>query len=322
MAGTNGSAPTPFHAPVDSKSFSHDDEDVVVVVGSGAGGGTIANELCQQGVRVVVLEAGPHLTGADYVNDEWPAFNQMAWLDPRTTSGSWRVAKDFPNLPAWTVKAVGGTTTHWAGACPRFKEYEFRAKSRVRRRRRRRQPPRLADRPLRDGAVLRQGRGQDGRHARPGPAATAREQQLHGARERRRPDRLHAVLDRPLRHERRALRRAPGLRPGRVQLPGRQARREVVDADHRAAQGGQDGQPRPAPGLPGGPDHAQRRRQGRRRPLRRRRRQPAAPARQGRRDRRQRDRDRAAPAAAARRRCTPTGWATPPARSGATTCAT
>jgi choline dehydrogenase-like flavoprotein len=52
----------------------------------------------------------------------------MAWLDPRTTSGSWRVARDFPNLPAWTVKAVGGSTTHWAGACPRFKEHEFRAK--------------------------------------------------------------------------------------------------------------------------------------------------------------------------------------------------
>jgi choline dehydrogenase-like flavoprotein len=110
-------------------TFDHDDEDVVVVVGSGAGGGTLANELAQQGVRVVVLEAGPHLTVDDWVNDEWPAFNQMAWLDPRTTSGSWRIADDFPNLPAWTVKAVGGSTTHWAGAMPRFYEHEFRIKS-------------------------------------------------------------------------------------------------------------------------------------------------------------------------------------------------
>ena len=108
--------------------FPLDDSDVVVVIGSGAGGGTLANELCQQGVRTVVLEAGPHLTGEDYVNDEWPAFNQMAWLDQRTTSGSWRVARDFPNLPAWTVKAVGGTTTHWAGASPRFKDYEFKTR--------------------------------------------------------------------------------------------------------------------------------------------------------------------------------------------------
>lgn len=126
---SNGSAgPTPFVAPIASRSFDHDDADVAVVIGSGAGGGTVAAELCAQGIRTVVLEAGPHLTGEDYVNDEWPAFNQMAWLDPRTTSGSWRIVKDFPNLPAWTVKAVGGTTTHWAGACPRFKEHEFRGK--------------------------------------------------------------------------------------------------------------------------------------------------------------------------------------------------
>ena len=129
-AQTNGSAPAaPFSIPIESAEFAHDDSDVVVVIGSGAGGGTLANELCQQGIHTVVLEAGPHLTGADYVNDEWPAFNQMAWLDNRTTSGSWRIVNDFPNLPAWTVKAVGGTTTHWAGACPRFRDYEFRAKS-------------------------------------------------------------------------------------------------------------------------------------------------------------------------------------------------
>ena len=109
--------------------FENTDSDVVVVIGSGAGGGTLANELCQAGVHVVVLEAGPHLTGPDYHNDEWPAFNQMAWTDMRTTSGSWRVARDFPNLPAWTVKAVGGTSTHWAGASPRFKDYEFTART-------------------------------------------------------------------------------------------------------------------------------------------------------------------------------------------------
>ena len=109
--------------------FDYDDSDVVVVVGSGAGGGTVANELCQRGFKTVVLEAGPHLTGPDYHQDEWPAFAQMAWGDPRTTSGSWQVAKDFPNLPAWLVKAVGGTTTHWAGACPRFKPHELAARS-------------------------------------------------------------------------------------------------------------------------------------------------------------------------------------------------
>ncbi|MGK9149304.1 GMC family oxidoreductase [Plantibacter flavus] len=105
------------------------DEEAIVIIGSGAGGGTLAYELTAKGIPVVVIEAGPYLTNADYENDEWAAFNQMAWLDPRTTSGSWRVARDFPNLPAWIVKAVGGTTTHWSGATPRFKAHEFAARS-------------------------------------------------------------------------------------------------------------------------------------------------------------------------------------------------
>lgn len=53
----------------------------------------------------------------------------MAWLDMRTTSGSFRITQNFPNLPAWIVKAVGGTTTHWSGATPRFMAHEFQALS-------------------------------------------------------------------------------------------------------------------------------------------------------------------------------------------------
>ena len=105
-------------------SIEHRDP-VVVIIGSGAGGGTMAHELTAQGVDCVLLEAGPHLTADDYENDEWAAFNQMAWLDERTASGSWRVATDFPGLPAWIVKAVGGSTTHWSGATPRFMAHEF-----------------------------------------------------------------------------------------------------------------------------------------------------------------------------------------------------
>lgn len=107
--------------------YRFDDEDVVVIVGSGAGGGTLANELCQKGVKVVVLESGRHHAPDDFINDEWRSFKQLAWLDNRTTSGSFRVAKDFPNLPAWICKTVGGTTVHWAGCCPRFMEHEFKA---------------------------------------------------------------------------------------------------------------------------------------------------------------------------------------------------
>lgn len=105
------------------------DDSAVVIIGSGAGGGTLANELCQKGIKVVVLEAGAVQSSASFINDEWKSFSQLAWLDNRTTSGTWRVAKDFPNLPAWVCKTVGGTTTHWAGASLRLQEHEFKART-------------------------------------------------------------------------------------------------------------------------------------------------------------------------------------------------
>jgi len=109
--------------------YDTSDDSVVVIIGSGAGGGTLANELCHKGFKVVLLEAGERQSPQTFRNDEWFAFNQLAWLDKRTASGSWRVARDFPNLPAWTCKTVGGTTTHWAGASLRLQEHEFKAKS-------------------------------------------------------------------------------------------------------------------------------------------------------------------------------------------------
>ena len=106
--------------------FEPSDDSVVVIIGTGAGGGVLANELAQKGVSVVALEAGGRYYPEDYVNDEWESFGQLAWLDPRTTSGDWRVAKDFAGLPAWIVKAVGGTTVHWAGASLRFQPHEWK----------------------------------------------------------------------------------------------------------------------------------------------------------------------------------------------------
>ena len=109
--------------------FDLNDDGVVVIVGSGAGGGTLGNELAQKGVKVVILEAGPRVEIQDFINNEWESFTQLAWKDMRTTSGSWRVAKDFANLPAWIVKSVGGSTVHWAGASLRFDEHEYRVKT-------------------------------------------------------------------------------------------------------------------------------------------------------------------------------------------------
>ena len=110
-------------------TFELNDDSVVVIIGSGAGGGTLGNELAQKGVKVVMLEAGKEESIDTFQNNEWGSFLQISWLDKRTTSGTWRVARDFPGLPAWICKTVGGTTTHRAGASLRFQEHEFKTRT-------------------------------------------------------------------------------------------------------------------------------------------------------------------------------------------------
>jgi choline dehydrogenase-like flavoprotein len=104
--------------------FDLSDDSVVVVVGSGAGGGTLSNELAQKGVNVVCLEAGPRLTLADIVNDFGVMFSRLSWLDKRVGTGDLD-----PNLPLWVCKTVGGTTVHWAGASLRFQDHEWKART-------------------------------------------------------------------------------------------------------------------------------------------------------------------------------------------------
>ncbi len=89
-------------------SYELDDASVVVVIGSGAGGGVLSNELAQQGVDVVCLEAGGRLGIGDFVNDVPTMFGKFTWLDPRTGTGD-----VTPEFPVFLCKTVGGTTVHW-----------------------------------------------------------------------------------------------------------------------------------------------------------------------------------------------------------------
>ena len=52
-----------------ANNYELNDSSVVVVVGSGAGGGTVSNELAQKGIDVVCLEAGSRMQLSDIVND-------------------------------------------------------------------------------------------------------------------------------------------------------------------------------------------------------------------------------------------------------------
>jgi choline dehydrogenase-like flavoprotein len=105
------------------------DGSAVVIIGSGAGGGTLAHELTRRGMKVVLLEAGKRQSQETFSQVPGEAFAQLTWLDARTQSGNWGVARDFPTLPVWHCKTVGGTTVHWTASTPRLEPWELRAKS-------------------------------------------------------------------------------------------------------------------------------------------------------------------------------------------------
>ena len=105
------------------------DSTAVVIIGSGAGGGTLAHELTRRGIKVVLLEAGKRQSTETFSQVPGEAFGQLTWLDPRTQSGTWGVVRDFPNLPVWHCKTVGGTTVHWTASTPRLEPWELRAKT-------------------------------------------------------------------------------------------------------------------------------------------------------------------------------------------------
>ena len=109
--------------------IANDDSNAVVIIGSGAGGGTLAHELTRRGIRVVLLEAGARQSLATFSQSPGEAFAQLTWLDRRTSTGSWTVPQDFPGMPSWTCKTVGGTTVHWTGATPRLRDWELRART-------------------------------------------------------------------------------------------------------------------------------------------------------------------------------------------------
>jgi choline dehydrogenase-like flavoprotein len=105
------------------------DSSEVVIIGSGAGGGTLAHELTRRGIKVVLLEAGKRQSTETFSQIPSEAFGQLTWLDARTQSGDWGVARDFPTLPVWHCKTVGGTTVHWTASTPRLQPWELRAKT-------------------------------------------------------------------------------------------------------------------------------------------------------------------------------------------------
>ena len=106
-------------------TYEHDDGSVLVIIGSGAAGGTLADELTAKGIDVVILEAGRRFGPSEFENDELAMDAKLSWNDPRVCTGSSIIPRTFPDSPTSMCKAVGGSTLHWGAVCPRLLEHEF-----------------------------------------------------------------------------------------------------------------------------------------------------------------------------------------------------
>ena len=98
----------------------------LVIVGAGAGGGTLAQRLARRGWKVVVLESGPFWDpDRDFVSDE-AGSHRLYWTAPRVTGGKDPVQLGKNN----SGHGVGGSMVHYAGYCPRFHPSDFEVHAR------------------------------------------------------------------------------------------------------------------------------------------------------------------------------------------------
>lgn len=87
-----------------------------IVVGSGPSGGRIAHDLVKSGAKVLLLEAGPHLSKKDFPKPEIQSGSQMFW------GGGVELNHDA-RLGFLRAKCVGGTSVVNQALLDRFDEY-------------------------------------------------------------------------------------------------------------------------------------------------------------------------------------------------------
>jgi choline dehydrogenase-like flavoprotein len=124
---TGGRAPDVFRVGgwVPMREFRDDEAVDFVIVGTGAGGGTLACRLAEMGFSVVALDAGPYFRPLeDFASDETEQ-TKLYWLDHRITDGANPITMGGKN----SGKAVGGSTVHFAMVSLRFRPEWFRSRS-------------------------------------------------------------------------------------------------------------------------------------------------------------------------------------------------
>jgi len=101
------------------------------VIGTGAGGGVMIQELTAAGLRVVALQRGPFLQPGDFHDDELRTVirDEVFSSDQLET---YRIDAQSPTETGrfnYTASCVGGTMTHWAAWSWRFRPDDFKVLS-------------------------------------------------------------------------------------------------------------------------------------------------------------------------------------------------
>ncbi len=116
-----------------SVSYRPSDEVDFVVIGAGAAGGVMAKELAAAGLRVVVLEQGPHLKAKDFTHDEVDVVFRGALVNGEAKQPqTFRKTQDEtakPHMAAGYARLVGGGSVHFTANYWRFHPEDFRERS-------------------------------------------------------------------------------------------------------------------------------------------------------------------------------------------------
>jgi len=126
---TDGRAPDVFRAGgwTSMRCYSESEEVDFAIVGTGAGGGTLACKLAEAGFSVVAFDAGPFWRPLeDFASDEREQ-EKLYWTDERITGGDDPLELGINN----SGKGVGGSTVHFTMVSLRFRPDWFKSRSRL-----------------------------------------------------------------------------------------------------------------------------------------------------------------------------------------------
>lgn len=125
--GKDGRAPDVFRlgAWVPMRAYPNDEEVDFAIVGTGAGGGTLACRLAEQGFKVVAFDAGAWWRPLEEFASDETHQSKLFWTDERLCDGDNPLQLGTNN----SGKAVGGSTVHFAMVSLRFRPEWFKSRS-------------------------------------------------------------------------------------------------------------------------------------------------------------------------------------------------